>query len=272
MDEIAEYNRARWNDLVAANIAYGQAWLDMDAEGARQWLNGRYVDGDLNGKDMLCLANGGGQQSVAFNLLGANVTVIDMSEAQLEQDKIAAEHYGFKTRIEQGDMRDLSRFEADSFDVVWHAYSINFVPDATRVLQEMTRVIRDGGLYYLQFYNPYYAGMDEADWNGEGYVLKQPYLDNTELVFEDMHWDVEGEKVDGPREFRHALSTLVNTLIQSGFAIRGLWEDTEGLVGDLDAEGGSWEHFVAVAPSYMVIVATLDLLAAKKSEWIVGKK
>ena len=40
--------------------------------------------------DVLCLAAGGGQQSVAFALLGANVTVFDLSETQLEHDRLAA--------------------------------------------------------------------------------------------------------------------------------------------------------------------------------------
>lgn len=32
---------------------------------------------DIDGKDVLCLASGGGQQSAVFSLLGAKVTVVD---------------------------------------------------------------------------------------------------------------------------------------------------------------------------------------------------
>ena len=35
---------------------------------------------------VLCLACGGGQQSVALALLNANVTVFDLSEGQLDRD------------------------------------------------------------------------------------------------------------------------------------------------------------------------------------------
>ena len=41
----------------------------------------------IAGKGVLCLAGGGGQQSAAFALLGAKVTVLDFSETQLERDK-----------------------------------------------------------------------------------------------------------------------------------------------------------------------------------------
>ena len=270
MDEIAEFNRGRWNDLVAANVSYGRAWLDLDAVGARRWLNKHYVSGDVSGKNVLCLANGGGQQTAAFGLLGANVTVIDMSDAQLEQDRIAAKHHGLNIRIEQGDMRDLSRFGDDSFDLIWHAYSINFVPDAKMVLQEVARVMRPGGLYYFQYANPFLSSVDEADWTGEGYLLKRPYVDGAELIFDDPDWTVGEQRVSAPREFNHALSTIMNTLIGQGFIIRGLWEDREGMKSDITAEPGSWEHFLAIAPQYLIIVATYEPTVLANSDWVIG--
>ena len=86
------------------------------------------------GKSVLCLAGGDGQQSAAFGLLGAKVSVVDFSEAQLEKDREVAVHYGLVIDTVEGDMRDLSHFADDSFDVVYHSYSINFVPDADTVL------------------------------------------------------------------------------------------------------------------------------------------
>ncbi|MBA3390538.1 MAG: hypothetical protein H0U02_14480 [Rubrobacter sp.] len=76
MDEVADYNIERWKALVEADAVFtrpalnldpGQAQAEIDPEG---WL------GPVARKDVLCLACGGGQQSVAFALLGANVTVV----------------------------------------------------------------------------------------------------------------------------------------------------------------------------------------------------
>ena len=206
---------------------------------------------------MLCLASGGGQQSAIFSLLGANVTVFDLSDAQLANDRQAAAHYGFSIRTIQGDMRDLSCFDDDAFDIVWHAYSINFVPDSRKVLQEAARVARPGAYYRTQFANPFYAGMEETDWTGDGYALRQPYLDGTELMFADPHWDVYDvddthRRVIGPHEYRHTLSAIINTLAQQGFIILGTWEDPPG---DLEAKPGSWEHFKAIAPPWLSLWA-----------------
>jgi SAM-dependent methyltransferase len=230
--------------------------LDLDRESALQIVDPHGMMGDMQGKDVLCLASGGGQQSAAFALLGAQVTVLDFSANQLERDRQALAHYGLQARLVQGDMRDLSVLGVDSFDLVWHAFSINFVPDCTPVFDQVTHVLRAGGLYRMQWHNPFIVGVDEGTWNGEGYLLKNRYASG-EIRFEDSCWEVEQgdgttRRVEGPREFNHPLSTVLNGLIGRGFVLKGLWEE---LSQDPDAEPGSWEHFKAVAPPYLMLWA-----------------
>jgi hypothetical protein len=93
-------------------------------------------------------------------------------------------------------------------------------------------------------------------WNGRGYPLSTIYVDAAEMVFENPDWDVwqdDGsvEKIVGPREFRHALSAIINTLVQNSFIILGLWEDSDSAKPDPEAEPGTWEHMIAVAPPFM---------------------
>ena len=70
MDEIAEYNRARWEELAKANVMYSRPWLDLDETSARTAIDTEGLLGTVAGKNVLCLAGGGGQQSAAFALLG----------------------------------------------------------------------------------------------------------------------------------------------------------------------------------------------------------
>ena len=121
MDELAKFNKERWEDLAQSGISFSRPFLNLNKQSAREVIDPQNVLGDVNGKDVLCLAASGGQQSVAFAMLGANVTVIDISETQISRDREAAEHYGFSIETHQGDMRDLSRFANDAFDIVWHA-------------------------------------------------------------------------------------------------------------------------------------------------------
>ncbi len=242
MDGVAEFNQRRWDDLVAARCEYTRPALHLDQTTARAMVDPEGQLGLLEGMAVLCLAAGGGQQSAAFGLLGCDVTVLDLSEAQLDNDRVAAAHYGLAPRLVQGDMRDLSGFVDSSFDIVWQAHSINFVPDPIQVVMNVARVLRRSGLYRLQFTNPFIHGTWET-WRGDGYLLAGPYED-AELR-RDKPWDVaDGQgavtAVEGPREFKHTLSTVLNGLIGAGLEIRGFWED---FVGDATAEPGSWPHF-----------------------------
>ena len=82
MDKVAQYNIARWNALVRANALFTRPYLNLDQETALARVDPEGRLGALPGKEVLCLAGGGGQQSAAFALLGANVTVFDLSEGQ----------------------------------------------------------------------------------------------------------------------------------------------------------------------------------------------
>lgn len=257
MDDLARHNRARWDALARAGVSFSRPLLDLDPASARRLVDPHGIMGDVRGKEVLCLASGGGQQSVAFALLGARVTVLDLSDEQLARDRAAAAHYGVSVDVMQGDMRDLSRFADDRFGVVWHAYSINFVPEALPVLGEAARVLAPGGLYRVEFANPFVFEVDERSWTGEGYLLRRPYVDGAEM--EDPTWDVWAEdgttsRIEGPREFRHAMSTMVNGMVARRFVILGLWEAESP---HPEAAPGTWDHYMTVAPPFLTVWAVL---------------
>jgi SAM-dependent methyltransferase len=251
MDELARYQRARWSALADAGARFTQPWLDLDPASAQERLDpGGARLGDLQGKDVLCLAGGGGQQAAGFALLGATVTTLDLSAEQLDRDREAAHHYRVRIATEQGDMRDLTRFEDDAFDVVWHAYSLGFVPDASAVFREVSRVLRPAGSYVFMCANPFFTGIGTSDWTGDGYMVRLPYVEGAEVVYEDEDW-VAGERaetVPPPKEYRHTLSALVAGLREVGFAIVAIDELTRN-EGDL--EPGSWAHLMSVAPPWL---------------------
>ncbi|MEO3790239.1 class I SAM-dependent methyltransferase [Nonomuraea sp. B10E15] len=256
-DDVHRYNRERWEALVRADALFTRPMLDLDAEKARDYLGLERLGlpGDLAGRKVLCLAGGGGQQSAAFALLGADVTVLDISPGQLARDRSAAEHHGVGVRTVQGDMRDLSAFAGSTFDLVWHPYSLTFVPDSRIVFREVARVVAAGGHYYLMCANPFFSGLTHESWNGEGYTLRQPYADEAMTSYPDQDWVYDrtpsGRIVREPREYTQTLGRIVNSLTGEGFVLR-LLSEVRG--GAHDAEPGSWEHFMAVAPPWLEFV------------------
>ncbi|HEX5324270.1 MAG TPA: class I SAM-dependent methyltransferase [Capsulimonadaceae bacterium] len=255
MDEVARYNTERWKALDEVEAVFTRPNLDQTAESAARYVNKGGRLGDLAGKDVLCLASGGGQQSAAFGLLGANVTVVDLSPAQLAKDKLIAEHYKLPIKTVQGDMRDLSALEADSFDVVFHPHSLDFVPDEGVVFEQVARVLRAGGIYYFDCTNPFYAGGSEEDWNGEGYLRKHPYRASQMIEVPDSDWTYDrskhpGANVPPTRIYTRSFSQMINNLFDLGFTLFHV-DDWHAVQPDPDADPGTFAHFVSVTPPWM---------------------
>ena len=252
MDTIIKTNRERWNALARANVEYSRPFLDYTIEQASENIYRHGILKDVAEKKVLCLASGGGQDSVAFGLLGADVTVLDLSDVQLERDREGAIHHGLKTKTIQGDMRDLSFFPENQFDIVWQVYSINFIPSVEPVFREVRRVLKSGGIYFLQFANPFTIGVDEEKWDGKAYPLDSLYIDGEDMSVRFPDWDVE--QLDGtfiksvsPHEFRHTLGAVLNNMTANGFILLGLWEWKRK---DENPEPGSWAYFTQVAPPW----------------------
>lgn len=258
MDDAARYNAQRWSALVAADALFTRPWLDLDPETALAGVDpdGRF--GGVRGKQVLCLASGGGQQSAAFALAGAHVAVVDLSAGQIERDREAAQHYGLDVEAVQGDMRDLSRFPADRFDLVYHPYSINFVPDCDMVFAEVARVLRPGGIYEFGAANPFAAGLGTHSWNGQAYELTGRYDQGGLVTYPDESWvfpdPAKAPLVEPVIEYRHLLSTLINGLAHNGLVIRHLREEAADWT-EQEQTPGTWAHFTRTIPPWLTFLA-----------------
>jgi SAM-dependent methyltransferase len=176
------------------------------------------------GLDLLGLASGGGQQGPVFAALGANVTIFDNSPAQLERDRMVAKRDGLTIRTVEGDMRDLSAFEDESFDLVFHPVSNVFCPTVLPVWREAYRILRPGGLLLAGSANPVYyligTHADEQETLQIKYSI--PYSDLESMDPKDLEVCIEEAT---PLEFGHSLTDLLGGQTDVGFAITGFYED-----------------------------------------------
>jgi ubiquinone/menaquinone biosynthesis C-methylase UbiE len=260
-DYVYRFNHDRWEALVKADALFSRPWLGETKESALRRLDPLGLLGDVAGKDVLCLAGGGGQQSVAFALNGAHVSVLDISAGQLERDRQAAHHYGYSVNTIQGDMRDLGVFNFDTFDIVSQPYSLNFVPDCREVFVQVARVLRSGGLYSFWAANPFASGLGTKSWNGTAYEVKSLYQQGQQVQYEDERWVFSStsstSRPPGPQEYRQLLSTLVNGLIDQNFNLLHLREEMGHAATDASASG-EWVHFTAVLPPWLSFLAQLN--------------
>jgi len=89
---------------------------------------------------ILGLASGGGQQMPIFSVLDGICTVMDLSDKQLESEKMVAAREGYNINIVKGDMTLPFPFEDGSFDLIFHPVSNCYIEDVSHVWRECFRV------------------------------------------------------------------------------------------------------------------------------------
>lgn len=180
---------------------------------------------DLKGLKILGLACGGGQQSPLFASLGAEVTVFDNSALQLEQDRIVAKREKLNLSLVQGSMKDLSPFDDNYFDLIFHPVANCFVDDVKIVWNECFRVLKTGGLLLSGFVNPVAYIFDFKAWQEKQQLRVKyaiPYADIKDLAPEDLQKNIA---IKEPLEFGHSLTDQIGGQLAAGFSIQGFYED-----------------------------------------------
>lgn len=233
---IVEHNRAAWN---RESLSGCQWSIPVSPESirnarARTWsvvltptkpVPSSWF-GDVRGRDVLCLAAGGGQQAPILAAAGANVTSYDLSDEQLAKDRLVAEREHLDLRCIRGDMADLSQFAGESFDLVFHPVSNLFVPDVRVVWRECYRALKPGGALLAGFMNPslFLFDQEEAERSGTLTVkFSLPYSEPESLEGDErQRWNESRE----PAEFSHSLEAQIGGQLDAGFVLTHLYEDS----------------------------------------------
>ena len=176
--------------------------------------------GDLHDKKVLGLAAGGGQQMPIFAALGADCTVLDYSQKQIESDRFVAEREGYVIRAIRADMTKPLPFDDEEFDVIFNPVSDCYVEEVKPIFRECYRILKHGGLFIcgVDHYLNHIVGEDETH-----IVNKLPFnpLKNPEQMKELMDGDFGVQ-------FSHSLEELIGGQLEAGFRLTDLYEDTNG--------------------------------------------
>lgn len=231
---VQEYNSAAWDKQVEKGIEWSipvspeiikkaragiwEVILTPIKSVPREWF------GEVKGKDILCLASGGGQQAPVLAAAGARVTSFDNSAKQLEMDKFVAERDNLQIRLEKGDAADLSRFADESFDLIFHPCSNCFMPVLEPIWRECFRVLRPGGSILVGFTKPEVYIFDSKAEEEEGVLRVKNSLPYSNLKLNEAE-QAEILASGRPLEFSHTLEEQIGGQIAQGFVITGFYED-----------------------------------------------
>lgn len=232
---VQEYNSVAWDREVEKGIEWSIPVSSEEIEKARKgdWqivltpvkAVPREWFGDIENKDVLCLASGGGQQAPILAAAGARVTVFDNSAKQLEQDRFVAERENLDLRIEKGDTADLSRFADESFDLIFHPCSNCFMPRLEPIWRECFRVLRRGGVMLVGFTKPEVFIFDVEAEEKKGVLRVRHSLPYSDLESIDENERNKILQSGRPLEFSHTWEEQIGGQIAAGFVVTGFYED-----------------------------------------------
>lgn len=228
---ITEYNQAVWDRYVATKVRWTVPVSKEEIEDARHgnwdivltptkpvphdWFP------DLKDLKILGLASGGGQQGPILAALGGDVTIFDNSENQLQQDRTLGDEFNLNIKTIQGDMKNLSVFADESFDLVFNPCSVVFVDNLKPIWEECFRVLKPGGILMTGLINPIIFQLDQKNTPFQ-LVYAQPYSDLHSLPKEKLDELIESQET---LEFGHSLTDEIGGQLNSGFLITDFYED-----------------------------------------------
>jgi SAM-dependent methyltransferase len=186
----------------------------------KEWFSPFLKDNSLAGAKLLGLASGGGQQMPIFAGLGADCTVLDNSDKQLESERLVSERESYAINIVKADMTKRLPFDNESFDLIFHPVSNCYIEDVYHLWNECFRVLKHGGVLL--------AGMD----NGVSYMFEEdePFKIVHKLPYnplKDPDLYKKAVEFDGSIQFSHTLEEQIGGQIKAGFSLTDLFEDTD---------------------------------------------
>ena len=243
-------NRRVWDERVRRRAWHTEPATEMDFQNPLAAVDDcGWLGGNVRGRRVLCLAGGGGRHGPLLAAAGAEVTVVDLSPAMLDQDRRIAAARGLAMRTFEASMDDLSMLPAAGFDLVLQPVSTCYVPDIVAVYREVARVTAPGGLYISQHKQPASSQAEVLPSPRGGYTVTEPYYRAGPLPEA-----VDGlqHREAGTAEFLHRWSELLGGLCRNGFAIEDLVEPRHA---DPKAEPGTFAHRCCYLPPFVTVKA-----------------
>ena len=259
-----EHNRRAWDGRAESGGRFTKPVGDEEVADPLAAVDGcGWLGGDIRGQRVLCLAAGGGRQSVLYAAAGADVTVVDISAEMLAIDRKVVAERGLNVRCVEASMDDLSALADASFDIVIHPVSTCYVPDVQPVFAEVARVIVSDGIYISQHKHP--ASLQASTRRtADGYAISHPYYDRRPLPA------VEGSKhrESGTLEFVHRIEELLGGMCRAGFAILDV---SEPLHADDNAAVNTFADRSRYLPPYLRVKACRSATGQDREQlWTPG--
>lgn len=181
--------------------------------------------GNLASKRVLDLGCGGGQNAIAMARQGAVAVGVDASYQMLAYARRLLEaETDVRVELRHGDLAELAFLRADSVDLAFSAWALQYVEDLPRVFRQVHRVCKPGASFVFVIPHPSLSMVQPAGATplperhapGEGSQIRRSYFDTTPME----------DKWEGVTFVEHhrTLSDIFMHLSRAGFRVDVLLE------------------------------------------------
>jgi len=110
--------------------------------------------GEVEGKDILEIGCGGGQNTIVLAKWGARPVGLDISEEQIKYATRLARKHKVKVQFHVGNMEGMGMFNDESFDIILSSCAIGYSENPGQVFHEVFRILRKDGLFVFCVVHP----------------------------------------------------------------------------------------------------------------------
>lgn len=199
--------------------------------------------GDLDGKKVLDIGCGNGRSLKYISDRGADeLWGIDISPKQIERTGKYLLSQGIHANLICSPMEDECGIPKEYFDFVYSVFGIGWTSDLNKTLRQIYSYLKKGGELIFSWSHP---------------IHKCVSVEQGRLIFSNSYFDEEWYSADmGDKQImlsNRKLSTYINALVNSGFVIEQLVEETEEEMAL--AENSDFAHKAMKLPVVFVIKA-----------------
>lgn len=184
--------------------------------------------GPVSGKRVLDLGCGGGQSAIACAKQGAIAIGVDISVEQLAFARRLVEQEEVRVELKHGDLAELAFQRAETIDIAFSSFALQYVPDLNRVFRQVHRVLKPQGFFVFSIPHPasHLAGKAVSPTAQAGQLSLEPQATEvTRGYFDRSPLEDSGS---GIVEYPRSVSDIYMGLTRSGFRVDVLLEPDTG--------------------------------------------
>lgn len=230
MDKYSEQNKTAWeydvyNFWLSQVTPAERARDDLENPRARLKYYSKYFD-DVEGLKIANICGSCGKKAIPLSILGASVTVFDISEGNRRYACEVAEAAGTHIDYVVGDVMDIDMgVYGRYFDIVFMEGGIlHYFPDINRFMDIMNNLLKKGGQMICSDFHPVHKIIDVNGLGNPSGDYFSNDITECEVAYARFYDDEKRKTLPKCKVRRYTLSEIFNAVISNGFIIKSFEE------------------------------------------------